>query len=122
MKKLFITILAIIVSYLSYAQPVTQRAGASQTVQDARWMGQYNAFLPRYNDTTAANLQKGIDSCGAIIFTYDIAAIWFRSCSNGSKQWVQILPAGSPTPGGQAWVNPGNSNLFTDASLNGGIS
>ena len=34
---------------------------------------------------------------------------------------VQILPAGSPTPGGQAWVNPGNSNLFTDASLNGGF-
>ena len=31
------------------------------------------------------------------------------------------MPAGSPTPGGQAWVNPGNSNLFTDASLNGGF-
>ncbi|HMW11058.1 MAG TPA: hypothetical protein PJ987_11510, partial [Bacteroidia bacterium] len=84
-------------------------------------MSQYNAFLPRYNDTTAANLQKGIDSCGAIIFTYDIAALWFRSCSNGSKQWVQILPAGSPTPGGQAWVNPINVNLFTDASLNASI-
>ena len=121
MKKLICIILGLFLFTCSYGQAIINRSGPANTVQDARWMSQYNAFLPRYNDTTAANLQKGIDSCGAIIFTYDIAALWFRSCSNGSKQWVQILPAGSPTPGGQAWVNPGNSNLFTDASLNGGF-
>ena len=121
MKKLICIILGLFLFTCSYGQAIINRSGPANTVQDARWMSQYNAFLPRYNDTTAANLQKGIDSCGAIIFTYDIAALWFRSCSNGSKQWVQILPAGSPTPGGQAWINPGNSNLFTDASLNGGF-
>ncbi len=118
MKKLICIILGLFLFTCSYGQAIINRSGPANTVQDARWMSQYNAFLPRYNDTTAANLQKGIDSCGAIIFTYDIAALWFRSCSNGSKQWVQILPAGSPTPGGQAWVNPINVNLFTDASLN----
>ena len=119
MKKLICIILGLFLFTCSYGQAIINRSGPANTVQDARWMSQYNAFLPRYNDTTAANLQKGIDSCGAIIFTYDIAALWFRSCSNGSKQWVQILPAGSPTPGGQAWVNPINNNLFTDASNNG---
>ena len=121
MKKLICIILGLFLFTCSYGQAIINRSGPANTVQDARWMSQYNAFLPRYNDTTAANLQKGIDSCGAIIFTYDIAALWFRSCSNGSKQWVQILPAGSPTPGGQAWVNPINVNLFTDASLNASI-
>ena len=90
MKKLICIILGLFLFTCSYGQAIINRSGPANTVQDARWMSQYNAFLPRYNDTTAANLQKGIDSCGAIIFTYDIAALWFRSCSNGSKQWVQI--------------------------------
>ena len=107
MKKI-LTILFTIISLSSLGQAITQRSGASFTVQDARLSAQYNLFIPRFADTTAANLQKGIDSCGAIIFTYDVSAIWFRNCNGySSRVWIQLLPSGGGT--GQAgWLLGGN--------------
>ena len=128
MNKIIVTILFLIGGLNLFSQtlspPNTPGVTGRSTVpvEDKYLFARQHFGLPRYTDTVQANIYNGLqDTCGAIIFTYDIAAIWFRSCSNGSKQWVQVLPAGSPTPGGQAWINPGNSNLFTDASLNGGF-
>ncbi len=128
MNKIIVTILFLIGGLNLFSQtlspPNTPCVTGRSTVpvEDKYLFARQHFGLPRYTDTVQANIYNGLqDTCGAIIFTYDIAAIWFRSCSNGSKQWVQILPAGSPTPGGQAWINPINVNLFTDASLNASI-
>lgn len=95
MRKL-LSILALIIIYINgISQNITQRASANVTVQDGRLMAQYNFFLPRYLDTTAANLQKGIDSCGALIYTYDGNKIWKRACS--PKRWFEIAGGGGGT-------------------------
>jgi hypothetical protein len=86
MKNLFI-ILFVLLSVQSYGQIISDRGSNGITVRDWRWMGGYNAFLPRYADTTAANLQKGIDSCGAEIYCYG-TGLWYRECS--PKRWVQL--------------------------------
>ena len=44
---------------------------------------------PRYNDTTQANLNLGLDSCGAIIFTRIDQKLWKRVC-NPTKHWEEI--------------------------------
>lgn len=90
MKKLLVILSFLFYAVVSFAQsrPIVQRSGPANTVQDAAWGAQYNAFMPRYADTTAANNQKGIDSCGAIIFTYDINNYWVRACS--PKRWSRV--------------------------------
>jgi hypothetical protein len=88
MKKIFLVVLLSIVCSLSFSQAITNRGTSSVTVSDARLQAQYNLFIPRYADTTAANLQKGIDSCGAIIYTYSGNKIWKRGCS--PKRWIEV--------------------------------
>jgi len=94
MKKIFIILFYFIYCSKVISQPVQQRGTSSVTVQDARWMGQYNAFIPRYNDTTAANLQKGIDTSGAIVYCYNTKTIWYRQ--NSPKKWVNLGSGGVP--------------------------
>jgi hypothetical protein len=89
MKKLFILLTAFIYCYGCYAQPIVNRAGAANTVQDARWRALYNAGLPIYNDTIAANVQKGIDSSFNVIGTRSPKAVWYRSFS--PKRWVRLI-------------------------------
>ncbi len=107
MKKLLLLILICVCACTSYSQSVQQRSAPAITVQDARWMGQYNLFAPRFADTTAANIQKGVDSCGALIFTYDWNGYWYRACN--PKHWVQIFPGGTPSTDTLAWKTSGNS-------------
>jgi hypothetical protein len=87
MRKIILICFSIISCYASFGQPIVNRAGASNTVSDARWQAQLNAFLPRYNDTASANLQKGIDSAGAKIYTRNPQAIWYRAAN--PKRWVR---------------------------------
>lgn len=49
---------------------------------------------PRYEDTTQANLNLGLDSCGAIIFTRIDQKLWKRVC-NPTKHWEEIGSGGS---------------------------
>jgi lysophospholipase L1-like esterase len=115
MKRLLFVISCLFLSATAFSQAVIQRSGPGNTVQDARLMAQYNFFAPRYQDTTAANFQRGIDSSGALIFTYDVSAYWFRS--SNPKKWVQILPSGGGS-GQRAWLDGGNSNLLGDGAGN----
>src|SRR5690349_7494792 len=106
MKKLIIILSFLFCAVVSIAQgpvsnaPIVNRSGPANTVQDARSAAQYNFFIPRYADTTAANLNKGIDSSGAIIYTYDVKKFWYRS--NSPKEWVLV---------GQGAGGGTNSNL-----------
>ena len=89
MKKLISVLLFLIICFVSSSQPIVNRSNSSITVQDSRFSAQYNLLTPRYDDTTAANLQKGIDSCGALIFTYSTNSLWVRSCADG-KKWIEV--------------------------------
>jgi hypothetical protein len=89
MRKIIVICLLAIISSSAFSQSVVQRANAANTVADGRWMGNLNSFQPRYADTTAANLKIGVDSAGAIIYTYDIKGFWYRQ--NSPKKWVRIV-------------------------------
>jgi hypothetical protein len=112
MKKLFSILFLIILYFNGIGQSVVPRSNSSITVQDSRFQAQYNLFTPRYADTTAANLQKGIDSLGAIIYTYDVQSFWGRQYSSG-KKWVAL---GSGGGGGSGTV----TNIATGLGLSGG--
>ena len=130
MKKIFIAIL-LAISIKGASQPVVGRSGSANTVMDSRWMGQYNMFVPRYADTVSANLQKGIDSCGALIFCYNTNSLWFRQCS--PKKWVAfggssvniynsngILDGDRTLSGASYSLTFQNLSLFRAAATNGG--
>lgn len=87
--KFLITIYLILIGLFSFSQPISQRSNASVTVQDARSYPLYNLFLPRFYDTTAATAQKGIDSCGAIIYSSSDQTVYIRKCSP-LKYWASI--------------------------------
>lgn len=88
MKKLFLILSFLFCFVLSYGQSIVNRSNNTITVSDSRLQAGLNFFVPRYADTTAANTSKGIDSCGALIFTYDVNGYWFRSCS--PKVWTRV--------------------------------
>ena len=106
MKKILLILLVCFSYVAGSSQAIIQRGTSAVTVQDDRWKARLNAFLPAYTDTSAANLQKGIDSCGAIIFTYNYG-LWYRACS--PKRWVQVIPGSSPTSDSLYWRIGGNN-------------
>jgi hypothetical protein len=58
MRKIILICFALVIGLIAFGQPIVNRAGASNTVSDARWQAQLNAFLPRYNDTTQLIFKK----------------------------------------------------------------
>ena len=93
-----------VVCVVGIAQPVTQRSTSPVTVQDARLFAQFNFRPPAFRDTIEANQNIGLDSCGALIFSRDINAYYYRACS--PKRWVAVT-------GGQvgnAWLLGGNTS------------
>lgn len=92
MKKLILSICLSLCFLWGASQPFVTRSGPANTVQDSRWAALYNAFLPRYLDTTAANLALGVDTSGAIIYTYTGKTLWYRQHS--PKAWVQAGSGG----------------------------
>ena len=101
MIKKIVLVLCVLFVYVSgIAQPVTARSSSVVTVMDSRFFAQYNFRPPVFPDTTAANVQKGLDSCGALIFTYDYNGYWYRACS--PKRWVKV---GASLAGDTAYVS-----------------
>jgi hypothetical protein len=93
MKKLFFVLALLLLAVAGFSQPVVQRATNSVTAQDARTINQYNQVAPRFLDTTAANLQIGVDSAGAIIYSYASKSFWYRQ--HDPKKWVEIGVGGT---------------------------
>lgn len=132
--KRILTILFLIISISGIGQSIVNRATQSQTVADSRLQATFNLLVPRYNDTTAANIpyfpgaggNRGLDSSGQIIFTYDINNFWCRA--NNPKRWVrvanaQVLPDGVYSGGDVGWTGTGLDFYETAATyiLNGAI-
>lgn len=115
MKKILLVIFTLI-SFYSFSQPVSPRSNSSVTVMDSRWMAQYNLFVPRFPDTLTANNFKGIDTCGAIIFTYDVNGLWYRQCS--PKKWVQISSGGSGVTAANNGLTLSGSTVQLRGTLN----
>jgi hypothetical protein len=89
MKKLITILVLLFIFKTGFSQPIANRTTGANTVGDPRLFTKLNLFIPRYADTTAANSPTniGIDSCGAIIFTYDVNGMWVRQCN--PKKWAR---------------------------------
>ena len=48
--------------------------------------------IPRFTDTTQANLHIGFDSCGAMFFSYTKDSIYYRACN--PKRWISLGSGG----------------------------
>lgn len=102
MKKL-ITILFVLLSVISIAQKNdVPRASAANVVVDQNLKVGQNFYIPRYTDTTAANINllSTQDTAGAIIFTYDINNFWIRVGPNRPHRWQQGSGGGATLPDG----------------------
>ena len=120
MRKIILFISFVFCFVFSFGQPVSNRSNGSLTVQDARGMWQKNAYLPRYLDTTEANLTSpnniGIDSCGAIIYTYTHDAFWIRKCFP-IKHWELIQNGGNSTILPTCGIKTGTGIITWDSLL-----
>ena len=110
MKRIIVLFVLLLGSIISIAQPVTQRGTTSVTVQDARLFAQYNFRPPVFPDTTSANTQIGLDSCGALIYSRDINAYYYRACS--PKRWVRVSPGGSTSDSAYFSYRPLTDSTF----------
>jgi hypothetical protein len=84
-----------------------------------RLQAEKNFFVPRYNDTTEANLNKGIDSCGALIFSRDVNAFYYRACN--PKRWTAIAGGSGSTPTLQQVLTAG-STVTSNNTITGGTT
>lgn len=94
MKKICLLGLVLFFCLVGNSQVVLYRSSDVITVGDFRLQAGKNFFLPRYADTTAANLDKGIDSCGALIYIGADVSIYYRSCN--PKKWSKLY-SGTPS-------------------------
>lgn len=107
--KYLIIIFFCFLAVSGFSQGIQNRSNSAVTVQDARWKALQNAFMPIYADTVAANVQKGIDSIGAIVFTRD-NQLWVRKGS--PKRWELVGNGISTTYYGVDSVTVDNNNVI----------
>lgn len=100
MNRIILLALFVFSYCVGTSQSISQRSQPVITVQDARLFAQYNFRPPVFSDTVQANLQIGLDSCGALIFSRSINSYYYRACS--PKRWVAI---GSGGDGGGKFQN-----------------
>jgi hypothetical protein len=92
MKKLAFIVLLVGSFITSFSQRIVQRAGPANTVADDKLQVNKNFYLPRYADTLTANNTLGVDSCGALIYTYASNKLWSRACN--PKKWIEVGTGG----------------------------
>lgn len=74
-----------------FAQQISPRSSDVITVLDGNLFAK-NSFRPAvFSDTLAANSVTTLDSCGKLIFTYDINGYWQRACN--PKRWEKVVNA-----------------------------
>lgn len=119
MKKALLSIILIVICYFGYGQttyPLTQNLGAATTlVKNPNYGGIQGGLIPyTFSDTSSANSSLTYLKwyCGALIYTTDVSAYWFRSCYGSSYRWVMLNPSGAPSSG-NSWLIGGNLGLFT---------
>jgi len=110
MKRIIVLFALLLGSIISIAQPVTQRGTSAVTVQDSRLFAEFNFRPPAFPDTIRANQQIGLDSCGALIFSRDINAYYYRACS--PKRWVRVASGGSTSDSAYLSYRPLTDSTF----------
>lgn len=126
MKRIILLLtLLLLVALLAHSQtlPFTPgavpRSNASLTTEDYSHSSRVGAYLPRFLDTTQANLYIKMDTCGNQIYTYLGNKVWVRGCS--PKRWIE-QGAGSGSS-----INPNLQQVTdigfrtTDTTIFGGI-
>lgn len=99
MKKILL-LLFLTASLFASAQPKVNGRGEANTPVDARLMVSKNLFIPTYQDTTAANLDLGIDSSAGFIWTRSPMSLWVREYTvHGVKKWT-LYGTGATPPAG----------------------
>lgn len=83
----FFTSLSVVAQTLPVTPGVISRS--TSPVEDRYIYARQHLGIPRYADTTQANIYNGIDTCGALIFTYNTNSLYFRQCS--PKKWIQLV-------------------------------
>lgn len=94
MKKVLFFIGFVLLSFLSKGQlPFTPgtnpRSNSSFVPEDYNLSVRSGFYIPRFDDTTQANANTKIDTCGRVIFTYDSNFVWIRICS--PRHWEKLL-------------------------------
>lgn len=120
MKTLVLLISLILSAIVSIGQSVVNRTTGTNTVNDPRQSHTLNLVIPRYADTTQANLTSpnniGVDSCGAIIFTYaDGGRVYVRKCYP-VKHWSAVAD-GANTPEHYDFIVSSSSFISTGQSF-----
>ncbi len=84
-----ILILTLFISIQSFGQVPTgyQKRTVNERIQ-GKFMVDSFFNIPRYTDTTAANLHKGVDSCGSMFFSYTKDSVYYRACN--PKRWICV--------------------------------
>lgn len=88
MKKLLLSISFIVCFFAGFSQSIVQRSTGANTLNDPNLFTSKSFRPPVFADTAAANAVVSLDSCGKIIFTYDVMSIWTRACS--PKRWERV--------------------------------
>jgi hypothetical protein len=118
-KFFFSLLICLSLSILSQAQPVIVRGGNANTQMDYRLMAAYNLFVPRFKDTSFANVYKGIDTSGGLIYCFSDQKLYYRG--SNPKKWIEIGLAsnidttiynGDGTLSGRRIVDANNNSLL----------
>jgi hypothetical protein len=89
MNRIILLVFFVFSYCMGNSQAISNRGSSVVTVQDARLFAQYNFRPPAFRDTTEANTNLGLDSCGALIFTRTTNTYWLRSCTT-PKKWIAV--------------------------------
>lgn len=90
MKNICIFILFLSFAFCGLAQSNSPRSTSSVTAVDQRLSVPLNFYMPRYTDTTVANIAAniGLDSISGMIYTRTDGKVWVRKSS--PKRWVEV--------------------------------
>lgn len=115
MKKILLATTFTLLAVISFAQSVVNRTTGTNTVADSRIIIPLNLFIPRYLDSNAATAAKGIDTLGALVFTYIGNKLLMRANNGGTKYWKDASGGGGGT-----LTNANNGLLLSGAIVQQG--
>ena len=99
MKKTLFIASFILCAFVSFGQPIVNRAQSDLTASDARLRAQLNFYAPHTHGLT---LNGGLDTLGAVIYEDSSRHVWIRdTVPAGGHQWTMILRTGDA--GGTTW-------------------
>lgn len=94
------------------APTVPGRNLPSNTPVDQRLIVERNIVIPRYEDTTAANLDLGADSTASLIYCYDDNQFYGRVLGPFAKKWQLVAASTTPPAGANREIQFNDAGIF----------